>query len=387
MIFTNLFFKIAKSKARFVINQGGTSSSKTYSTLQLLIIIAHKYDNILISIVSESLPHLKRGAIRDFTKIMQDEGLWTDDNWNASDKIYTIGRTRIEFFSADNGDKLRGARRDILFINECNNVSWEAYQQLEVRTKWRVFLDFNPSIEFWVHDRLLPNKELDLDFIKSTYLDNNFLSEEIIKAIESRKISDPNWWRVFGEGELGFSESLIWNHWQITNEIPNSNNYCYGLDFGFNHPTALIKVTEFDGDYYAEELIYQSGLTNQNIIAKLKDLNIDKNKEIFADYSRPENIREIYLAGFNIKDANKDVKKGIDSVRSKNLFIHSGSKNLISELRSYSWKADRDGKLLEEPIKIKDDGADALRYAIHSWTKADVKKIMPKGFGNRLYKY
>ena len=387
MIFTNLFFKIAKSKARFVINQGGTSSSKTYSTLQLLIIIAHKYDNILISIVSESLPHLKRGAIRDFTKIMQDEGLWSDDNWNASDKIYTINRTRIEFFSADNGDKLRGARRDILFINECNTVSWEAYQQLEVRTKWRVFLDFNPSIEFWVHDKLLPNKELDLDFIKSTYKDNNFLSEEIIKAIESRKISDPNWWRVFGEGELGFSESLIWNHWQITNEIPNSNNYCYGLDFGFNHPTALIKVTEFDGDYYAEELIYQSGLTNQNIISKLKDLNIDKNKEIFADYSRPENIREIYLAGFNIKDANKDVKKGIDSVRSKNLYIHSGSKNLISELRSYSWKTDRDGKLLEEPIKIKDDASDALRYAIHSWTKAEVKKIMPKGFGNRLYKY
>ena len=135
MIFTNLFYKIARSKARFVVNQGGTSSSKTYSTLQLLIIIAHKYDNILISVVAESLPHLKRGAIRDFTKIMQEEGLWSDENWNASDKIYSIGRTRIEFFSADNGDKLRGARRDILFINECNNVSWEAFQQLEVRTK------------------------------------------------------------------------------------------------------------------------------------------------------------------------------------------------------------------------------------------------------------
>ena len=387
MIFTNLFYKIAKSKARFVVNQGGTSSSKTYSTLQLLIIIAHKYDNILISVVAESLPHLKRGAIRDFTKIMQEEGLWSDDNWNASDKIYSIGRTRIEFFSADNGDKLRGARRDILFINECNNVSWEAFQQLEVRTKWRVFLDFNPSIEFWVHDKLLTNPELDLEFIKSTYVDNNFLSDEIIKAIESRKISDPNWWRVFGEGELGYSEAQIWNHWQITNSIPSSDNYCYGLDFGFNHPTALIKVTQHDGNYYVEELIYQSGLTNQDIISKIKDLGINKQKEIFADYSRPENIREIYLAGYNIKDANKDVKKGIDSVRSKNLFIHAGSKNLLRELKSYSWKTDRDGKLLEEPIKVNDDACDALRYAIHSWTQAEVKKIMPRGFGNKLYKY
>lgn len=384
---THVFSKLLKCNSRIVINQGGTSSSKTYSILQLLYLIALKKQGSHISIVSHTFPHLKRGAMKDFFNILKSENLYKEENHNMSNKTYHVGRSIIEFFSTDSGEKVRGARRDYLYINECDNIDFETFNQLEVRTKERIFLDYNPSREFWVHTNLMIGNNYKYDFIKSTYKDNPYLHPNIISSIESRRYSDINWWKVFGEGELGFSEEQIWTHWKICNSIPNSDNYCYGLDFGFNHPTALIKVTELEGNYYAEELIYESNLTNQDIIGKIKDLNINKNKEIYADWARPENIREIYLAGYNIKDAKKDVKKGIDSVRSKNLFIHSNSHNLISEIKSYSWKKDREGKLLEEPIKIKDDACDALRYAIHSWTQAEVKKIMPRGFGNKLYKY
>ena len=380
---THVFSKLLKSDSRLVISQGGTSSSKTYSTLQLLFLIAFKKQGTHISIVSETLPHLKRGAMRDFFNIIKKEGIYTEKNHNKSGNIYHVGDSMIEFFSADNGDKVRGARRDYLFINECNNVSFETYNQLEVRTKNQIYLDYNPSHEFWVHEYLL-KPEIEHTFIKSTYKDNPYLDANIVKSIESRRYTDLNWWRVFGEGELGFSESLIFTHWRQTKNIPEGN-VAYGLDFGYNHPTALIKVTEHDGRFYAEQLIYESHLTNQQLIERLKQLNINRSAEIFADYSRPESIREIYLAGFNIKDANKDVKKGIDSVKSKELYIHEGSIDLIKELRSYSWKKDRNEKLLEEPVKTLDDACDALRYCIHTWKEPQITFMKPKiaNFGSR----
>lgn len=380
---TNVFSKLLRAESRYVISQGGTSSSKTYSMLQLLYLIAFKKQGVHISVVSETLPHLKRGAMRDFFKILITDKLYSEKYHDKTNNIYMVGNSMIEFFSADSGDKVRGARRDYLFINECNNVSFETYNQLEVRTKNQIYLDYNPSHEFWVHEYLL-KPEIEHTFIKSTYKDNPYLDSNIVKSIESRRYNDPNWWRVFGEGELGFSESLIFTHWRQTKNIPEGN-VAYGLDFGYNHPTALVKVTEHDGKFYAEQLIYESHLTNQQLIERLKQLNINRSAEIFADYSRPESIREIYLAGFNIKDANKDVKKGIDSVKSKELYIHEGSVDLIKELRSYSWKKDRNEKLLEEPIKTQDDICDALRYCIHTWKEPQIAFMKPKitTFGKR----
>lgn len=380
---TNVFSKLLRAETRYVISQGGTSSSKTYSMLQLLYLIAFKKQGAHISVVSETLPHLKRGAMRDFFKILITDKLYSEKYHDKTNNIYMVGNSMIEFFSADSGDKVRGARRDYLFINECNNVSFETYNQLEVRTKNQIYLDYNPSHEFWVHEYLL-KPEIEHTFIKSTYKDNPYLDCNIVKSIESRRYNDPNWWRVFGEGELGFSESLIFTHWRQTKNIPDGN-VAYGLDFGYNHPTALVKVTEHDGKFYAEQLIYESHLTNQQLIERLKQLNINRSAEIFADYSRPESIREIYLAGFNIKDANKDVKKGIDSVKSKELYIHEGSVDLIKELRSYSWKKDRNEKMLEEPIKTMDDGCDALRYCIHTWKEPQITFMKPKitTFGKR----
>lgn len=382
---TNVFSKLLRAESRYVISQGGTSSSKTYSMLQLLYLISFKKQGVHISVVSETLPHLKRGAMRDFFKILITDKLYSEKYHDKTNNIYMVGNSMIEFFSADSGDKVRGARRDYLFINECNNVSFETYNQLEVRTKNQIYLDYNPSHEFWVHEYLL-KPEIEHTFIKSTYKDNPYLDSNIVKSIESRRYNDPNWWRVFGEGELGFSESLIFTHWRQTKNIPEGN-VAYGLDFGYNHPTALVKVTEHDGKFYAEQLIYESHLTNQQLIERLKQLNINRNAEIFADYSRPESIREIYLAGFNIKDANKDVKKGIDSVKSKELYIHESSVDLIKELRSYSWKKDRNEKLLEEPIKTMDDGCDALRYCIHTWKEPQIAFMKPKiaNFGKNKY--
>ena len=382
---TNVFSKLLRAESRYVISQGGTSSSKTYSMLQLLYLIAFKKQGVHISVVSETLPHLKRGAMRDFFKILITDKLYSEKYHDKTNNIYMIGNSMIEFFSADSGDKVRGARRDYLFINECNNVSFETYNQLEVRTKNQIYLDYNPSHEFWVHEYLL-KPEIEHTFIKSTYKDNPYLDSNIVKSIESRRYNDPNWWRVFGEGELGYSESLIFTHWRQTKNIPEGN-VAYGLDFGYNHPTALVKVTEHDGKFYAEQLIYESHLTNQQLIERLKQLNINRSAEIFADYSRPESIREIYLAGFNIKDANKDVKKGIDSVKSKELYIHEGSIDLIKELRSYSWKKDRNEKLLEEPVKTLDDGCDALRYCIHTWKEPQITFMKPKiaNFGKNKY--
>ena len=373
---THVFSKLVQADERVVISQGGTSSSKTYSMLQLLYLIAFKKQGVIISIVSETLPHLKRGAMRDFFKILLADGLYSEKYHDKTNNIYRVGESMIEFFSADSGDKVRGARRDYLFINECNNVTFETYNQLEVRTKNQIFLDYNPSHEFWVHEYLLKDS-INHRFIKSTYKDNPYLDENIVKSIESRMHIDPNWWRVFGEGELGFSESIIFTHWKQCKQVP-VGNVVYGLDFGYNHPTVLVKVTEADGIYYAEQLLYESHLTNQQLIEKLKVLIPNRTADIWADYSRPEQIREIYLAGFNIKDANKDVKKGIDSVKSKELFIHEASVEGIKEMRSYSWKKDRNDKMLEEPIKANDDFVDALRYAIHSSTYAKVGFMKPR---------
>lgn len=373
---TNVFSKLLKAKSRIIISQGGTSSSKTYSTLQLLYLIAFKKQGTHISVVSETLPHLKRGAMRDFFKIIKEDNLYHEKYHNKTQNIYNIGSSIIEFFPADSGEKVRGARRDYLFINECDNITFETFNQLEVRTKHQIYLDYNPSHEFWVHENLM-RPEVDYTFIKSTYRDNPYLDANIIKSIESRKFTDPQWWRVFGEGELGYSESIIFNHWKQTKHIPEGN-VAYGLDFGYNHPTALVKVTENDNKFFAEQLIFESHLTNQQLIERLKQLNINRNAEIFADYSRPEQIREIYLAGFNIKDANKDVKKGIDSVKSKELYIHENSIDLIKELRTYSWKKNRNEKLIDEPVKINDDLCDALRYCIHTWKETEKQFIKPK---------
>ena len=368
MKFTNVYRKNAKAIAqtRIVVNQGGTSSSKTYSALQLLWMIASKSKKrLLISVVSESLPHLKRGAMRDFENILKANGLYDRSKHNKTDNSYEVGESLIEFFSADNDSKLRGARRDILYMNECNNMSYEAYNQLEVRTKKLVILDYNPVASFWVHEKVLPQDGV--SFIKSTYKDNEHLDEQIVKSIEARQFTDPNWWKVYGLGEVGSLEGVIFTNWDTTKEWPEEYKWkCYGQDFGFtNDPSALVEVRLAHGELWVRELIHQTGLTNTDLADKYRKIGIERRDEIIGDSAEPKSIEEIKRMGFNIKPANKgadSILNGIDILKRYKINVDINSTNIINELRHYQWQQDKDGNYFNKPIDNFNHCLDSLRY-------------------------
>ena len=371
MRFTSVFYKTTKGakEKRVIVNQGGTSSSKTWSVLQLLYILADQSKKpILISVVSESMPHLKRGCMRDFFTMLKADGLYIRDNHNKTDNSYQVGKSLIEFFSSDNESKLRGARRDILFINECNNVSYDAYNQLEVRTKSKVFLDFNPVSEFWVHDKVLPHD--DSYFIKSTYLDNDQLDAQIIKSIEKRKLTDPEWWNVYGLGNVGTLEGVIFPMFDIVDKMPEDNKWTvYGLDFGYtNDPSALIEVSFKEGELYLNQVIFETGLTNQDLCAKFELFEIEKKSEIYADSAEPKSIEEIRRKGYYaIKPAAKgkdSIVNGIDLLKQYKINVTKSSVDLIKEFRNYQWFKDKDGKHHNKPIDNWNHGIDAVRYAV-----------------------
>jgi phage terminase large subunit len=361
--------KIARLRKRIRIVQGGTSSSKTFSIIPLLISYAIENPMSEISIVSESIPHLKRGAIKDFQKIMILCDLYKDSQMNKSYLKYRFKNgSYIEFFSVDQPDKLRGARRDILFVNECNNIDFESYQQLSVRTKKFIYLDYNPTNEFWVHTELM--NDIDTDFVVLTYKDNEALDMAIVKEIEKAKEKAKtssyweNWWNVYGLGQLGSLEGVIFNNWQIIDNIPvEANLLGFGLDFGFsNDPSSLIAVYEWNNKIICDERIYSTGLLNTDII---RLMNQDKRLPIWADSAEPKSIEEIRRAGFNIKSVEKgkdSIVYGISVLQDKEILVTKPSINLIKELRSYSWDKDKAGKKLNKPIDDYNHAIDALRY-------------------------
>lgn len=300
--------------------------------------------------------------MRDWRKIMEDFGLYEESAHMKTEHLYTYPTgSYTEFFSVDNALKVRGPGRDVLFVNEANLIEYDTLRQLLLRTKTCAIIDYNPADEFhWIYDKIITRT--DAYFIKSTYLDNPFLPQEQIKEIESYKGVDENFWRIYGEGERGHSEGIIYTNWSTySSEIIGQSTY--GLDFGFNNPTALVKVTENDRNLYAKEVIYQSNLTNQDLIQLLKQY-VKNHEPIFADAAEPQRIEEIRRAGFNIRPANKAVKDGIDYVKSHKLFIHNQSVNLLKEIKSYKYQTTNKNKNTpEEPIKLNDHACDSLRYA------------------------
>lgn len=383
MNFTPIFWKNARADSRFVINQGGTSSSKTYSLLQLMITRAwnrsKQGEPILISIVAGTMPHLRRGAMRDFHKLLVSGGLYHERMHNRSEDIYTLGNSQVEFFSADDAAKVRGARRDFLFINECNNVSFDIFEQLEVRTKEQVYLDFNPVAEFWVHQKIMPLPEV--TYIHSTYRDNTHLDPRIVRSIEMRKQMPgmENWWRIYGLGEIGLFEGLIYTNWETVEQFPADCKWTLcGLDFGFtNDPTACIRIGYYDGALWLDELIYTTNLTNQEICYHLAQSPLEPHTEIIADSAEPKSIEEIRRAGYNIKPATKgrdSIAAGISLVKSYPLKVTRRSAHLITELRNYSWQRTSNGQWLNTPIDKYNHAMDALRYAIqHKLSKVGIK--------------
>jgi phage terminase large subunit len=361
--------KIAKLRKRVRIVQGGTSSSKTFSIIPLLITYAIDNPFTEISIVSESIPHLKRGALKDFQKIMLMTDNYRDSYFNKSSLKYTFSNNSyIEFFSVDQPDKLRGARRDILFINECNNIDFESYQQLSVRTKKFIYLDYNPTNEFWVHTEL--KNDIDSDFVVLTYKDNEALDPAIVREIEKAREKAQtssywaNWWNVYGLGQLGSLEGVVFPNWEQIDTIPQEAKFLgCGLDFGYsNDPTAMIAVYEYNGKIIADELIYSTSLLNSDIIRLMKQ---DKRLPIWADSAEPKSIEEIRRAGFNIKPVVKgadSINFGISVLQERNLLVTKQSTNLIKELRNYSWDTDKTGKKLNRPIDDYNHAIDAMRY-------------------------
>lgn len=364
--------KISKLRKRIRIVQGGTSSSKTFSIIPLLISYAIDVPNSEISIVSESIPHLKRGAVKDFISIMVMTGKYKDASFNKSDLKYRFGNgSFIEFFSVDQPDKLRGARRDVLFINECNNIHFEAYNQLAIRTKKFIYLDYNPTSEFWVHTELI--NDPDSEFIILTYKDNEALAPALVKEIEKAKEKAKhsaywaNWWSVYGLGQVGSLEGVIFNNWKQIDQIPiESNLIGYGMDFGFtNDPTTLVCVYQWNEKLIVDELIYSTGMLNSDIIKSLNNAGVKKLDKIYADSAEPKSIEEIYRAGFNVKPVTKgsdSIQFGIDILQNFEILVTKSSVNLIKELRSYTWDKDKTGKNINKPIDNFNHAIDALRY-------------------------
>lgn len=311
--------------------------------------------------------------MRDFFLILEQEGIYNVAKHNKSDHTYTIGKSAIEFFSADQPHKVRGPRRDILFINECNNVSYETFEQLEIRTREQVWLDFNPVQQFWVHDEVM--QFMEYIFIQTTYLDNEELPEEIVKTIELRRDRDANWWRVYGQGKLGKLEGLVFPTIYLVDEFPSYIDHWYGQDFGYtNDPSALIKIgTEaVAGDtidkLYLDEMMYRKGLTNKDISDLYTSYNIVRRyDEIYADSAEPKTIDELYSYGWNIKPARKgpdSIVNGIDVMKRFDMYVTKRSTNLIKEFRNYLWVVDKHGHITNKPVDAFNHGIDASRYGV-----------------------
>jgi phage terminase large subunit len=358
--------------------QGGSSAGKTFGILPIEINHAASRPNLEISVVSESIPHLKRGAIRDFKKIMTETGRWNPDRWNATDFRYTFANgSFIEFFSADSPDKMRGPRRDRLYMNEANNMPFETYLQLGSRTRESIFLDWNPTSEFWFHTDLMHDS--DTDFIILTYLDNEACPDQARKWLEKAKEKAEtseywrNYYRVYGLGEVGSLQGVVFSNWSQVDEVPQAfRRRIYGLDWGFsNDHTAVVEVTiANDTDVYLRQVMYERGLINTDIANRLQWM---KGSEIIADSAEPKSIEELRRHGFRIRPTVKgpdSVRAGIAKMQGLRMFVTSDSIDLIRELRSYCWQTDKAGAATNEPEDANNHAIDAARYAIMEVLKA-----------------
>lgn len=367
---------------RLVLNEGGTRSSKTISIAQKYIckLVADHGKDWRGSIVRKTLPALRATAMRDTIGLLKEYGLYRKQNHNKTENTYKFTYTKdgklytneLEFFSADDEQKVRGRERDDLWMNEANELGLDEFRQLVLRTKGQVTMDYNPVDDYhWINEQV-KNKRTDYALIKSNYRDNTFLTREVVAEIEALQDADENYWRVFGLGEKPVNGTRIFTHWKLVDEMPVCDEYIYGVDFGFNNASAIVKVGIKDGVYYWQELFYTSHFTNQMLIQAMNDLveagHITKDMTGYGDSEDSNRIREIQEAGFNIIGADKEagsVRNGILHIKSKQWYITKDSLNLIDNAKSYMWKT-KGEKVLDEPVKANDHALDAGRMAV--WT-------------------
>jgi phage terminase large subunit len=383
-----VFQKNFEAKTKIVVNQGSSRSGKTYSILQLLILVkAFQEKDAIFTIVRKTLPSLKASAMRDFFEILKNEDLYDERQHNKTENTYTLNGNLFEFVSLDQPQKKRGAKRTYLFINEANELTLEDWVQLSIRTEKQIFLDYNPSMEeHWIYDVVLPRE--DCTFIQSTYLDNkDFLPEEVVKEIENLKYVDENYWRVYGLGLPGQIKGLVFTNWEQVEAFPQDSEckwIVYGMDFGFsNDPTALIKVGLCGGELYLDELIYNRGLTNQDIARWMGELGLKWEDEVIAD-NQPKCIYEIKKEGFQVKATFKgkdSILAGIDVLKRYKMKVTKRSVNLIRELKNYKWREDQAGKATNVPIDKFNHGIDAVRYAVLAKAMHRRRMVRVSGIG------
>lgn len=399
--YTTAIAKLRQMRKRIKVVPGGTSGGKTYGILPILIDRCIKCPGTDVSVVSETVPHLRKGALKDFLRIMQATGRYVDSHYNKTLLQYTFSNgSYIEFFSADQESRVRGPRRKILYINECNNVDFEVYHQLATRTSEDIWLDFNPSNQFWVHEEL--KDDPDAEWLILTYKDNEALSESIVKEIEKAKTKayfNPelegealfridniksyywhNWWRVYGLGLLGSLEGVIFSNWTQVATIPKEAKLIgYAIDFGYaNDPTTIVGAWEWNNTVIWDEMLYRAGLKNSDIAHIMRSLGIKSKDYIVADSAEPKSIAEINTYGFHVVPAVKgrdSINFGIDVLQQNDFYVTQRSTNLILELRSYMWDQDKAGKTLNKPIDAFNHCIDPMRYlAMAKLSKKSSKK-------------
>jgi phage terminase large subunit len=367
---TTALKKIRSLKNRIKVIQGGSSAGKTISILILLIDKCIKTPGLEVSVVSESIPHLRRGCVKDFLKIMKETGRFIPSNYNKTLLRYEFTNgSYIEFFSADSEEKLRGGRRQILYINECNSLHYESYLQLAIRTSQDIYLDYNPSSKFWAHTEVIG--QADTDFIVLNYKDNEALPIEVVAMLESNREKAKtstyweNWVRVYLDGEIGQIEGTIFTDFEIIDKIPEDARLLgWGIDFGYsNDPCAVVGLYKWNEDIIVDEIVYQTGLLNSELSNLLKSNEVTG--EIYCDSAEPKSIQELKRMGHNARSVEKgrdSVNYGIQILQQKHMFVTRRSRNLLDEFSKYMWKKNRDGGYEKTPIDAHNHACDALRY-------------------------
>jgi phage terminase large subunit len=376
--------KIFAMKGRIRAVSGGTSASKTISILFWLIDYAQSVPNELVSVVSESYPNLQDGAMRDFQAIMRDRGYWKQDLWHDTKHTYTFETgTKLQFLAIDTYGKAHGPRRDVLYINEANYLDYKIVDQLITRTRKIVWMDWNPSEEFWFYTDMKPTRN-DVDFITLTYLDNEALDPISVAEIESHR-HNKMWWQVYGLGQLGEVEGRIFTDWKIIDDIPHEARLeRRGLDFGYAYdPNALVDIYHHNGGIILDERLYQKGMSNRQIAQYLQNMD-HPDTLIVADSAEPKSIDELASYGVNVIGANKgpgSLNQGIKYLQDQRVSVTRHSLNLIKEYRTYFWKQDKNGKILNTPEGGNDHILDAARYGLES-LRPRVEKKTPVKTGN-----
>jgi phage terminase large subunit len=362
-----VFLANRNAAEKIVVNQGGTRSGKTYSILQVILVYCFQNTGKLIDVVRKTQAELWSTALLDWIEILQTAGIYNEKFHHKTKNEFFVNGNTIRFIGMDKASKKKGQKRDLLYINEANGLSLEDWVQLSIRTRGKIYIDFNPSEYFWVNEHILEKRVGEYKLIKSTYLDNyDFLTRDNINEIENLINIDDYYYKVYVLGELAVMKGKIYDKYDIISpgdyDAISEDQKFYGLDFGYDHPMALMEIKYVDGKVFEREIYCEKKKTDENLIEFMLEKNVSMTEEIYADPAAPSSIFKLQDAGFNVWRAKKAVKEGIRFCQQLPRAISQDSINHIRMMNRYKWKQTSSGDVLAEPVKLDDDTPDAMRY-------------------------